>query len=128
MKSKVIVILIGVAAVIGYTFYKRAGKTNKSIEANDDISSKNDIEYKVSNNSVLDKNNDELETVDKDFAEVQEVKIDIESSISERHEEAAMVMKDSINKILEDNTSEVLSENEEDFEEIDDALANLMSE
>ena len=128
MKSKVIVILIGVAAVIGYTFYKRAGKTNKSIEANDDISSKNDIEYKVSNNSVLDKNNDELETVDKDFAEVQEVKIDIESSISERHEEAAMVMKDSIHKILEDNTSEVLSENEEDFEEIDDALANLMSE
>ena len=128
MKSKVIVILIGVAAVIGYTFYKRAGKTNKSIEANDDISSKNDIEYKVSNNSVLDKNNDELETVDKDFAEVQEVKIDIESSISERHEEAAMVMKDSINKILEDNTSEVLSENEEDLEEIDDALANLMSE
>ena len=128
MKSKVIVILIGVAAVIGYTFYKRAGKTNKSIEANDDISSKNDIEYKVSNNSVLDKNNDELETVDKDFAEVQEVKIDIETSISERHEEAAMVMKDSINKILEDNTSEVLSENEEDFEEIDDALANLMSE
>lgn len=128
MKSKVIVILIGVAAVIGYTFYKRAGKTNKSIEANDDISSKNDLEHKVSNNSVLDKNNDELETVDKDFAEVQEVKIDIESSISERHEEAAMVMKDSINKILEDNTSEVLSENEEDFEEIDDALANLMSE
>lgn len=128
MKSKVIVILIGVAAVIGYTFYKRAGKTNKSIEANDDISSKNDIEYKVSNNSVLDKNNDELETVDKDFAEVQEVKIDIESSISERHEEAAKVMKDSINKILEDNTSEVLSEHEEDFEEIDDALANLMSE
>lgn len=128
MKSKVIVILIGVAAVIGYTFYKRAGKTNKSIEANDDISSKNDLEHKVSNNSVLDKNNDELETVDKDFAEVQEVKIDIESSISERHEEAAMVMKDSINKILEDNTSEVLSENEEDFEEIDDAMANLMSE
>ena len=128
MKSKVIVILIGVAAVIGYTFYKRAGKTNKSIEANDDISSKNDLEHKVSNNSVLDKNNDELETVDKDFAEVQEVKIDIESSISERHEEAAKVMKDSINKILEDNTSEVLSENEEDFEEIDDALANLMSE
>lgn len=128
MKSKVIVILIGVAAVIGYTFYKRAGKTNKSIEANDDISSKNDLEHKVSNNSVLDKNNDELETVDKDFAEVQEVKIDIESSISERHEEAAKVMKDSINKILEDNTSEVLSEHEEDFEEIDDALANLMSE
>lgn len=128
MKSKVIVILLGVVAIIGYAFYKRTGKTCKSVEPNEDKSSKNDLDSERDNNSVLDKKDDEIKTVDEGFAKVQDVKVTVESSITERHEEAAKIMKESINKILEDNTSEVLSENEGDFKEIDDALTKLMSE
>lgn len=130
MKVSTACVILGAVAIGGYFTYKYFEKNKNS----DKGFSEN---IKRDNYTDINEENEKTEEVAKVSAEesIDEVvelfenkKTDVQHNVVQRHEEAAKIIKESMNHILSENTESGLSENKEDLDKIDDALDKLLDE
>ena len=123
MKASTVVIILGVVALGGYAAYKLIKNKNEADVVNEDVTN-------VAQENL--QNTKELEPYEKSVEDavdnLKAKKANIQNDIVQRHEEAAKIMKDSMEHILADETKTVLSENINDFNDIDDSLDKLLDD
>ncbi len=124
MKTSTVFIAIGVVAIGGYAAYKiwEKNKNNQNPETEKDkvsdiILPSEEAEYSSKNESI--------EEIVEEYSEKKNV---IQDDIVQRHDAAAKIMKESMERILLEDVKKEVSENKDTLKEIDDALDDLLDD
>lgn len=124
MKMRYIIgALVIVAVGAGVYYLCKKNKNENSDIVRDEKVSKDE---KTTDNNT---NVPSEDSIEKEIALTEEKKAEMQEAIMARHQEAAIQMESSLKNILDETPSEkVISENDDDLTEMDDALDKLLDD
>lgn len=127
MKNSTIIIAVGVIAVGIVVVYKclKKNSAQESERFDDNTNVSGNKTQKPDENIIK---YDLRDNVDDVIDSLSQEKEDIQNNIMQRHKAAAEIMKESMENIIAESNVDMASENAQDFEEIDDALDDLLDE
>lgn len=120
MKGRIFLVLGGlaVAGYVAYEVYKHLQKT-KTDEYGSDIKSDEDV-------SIGSETSSDGDTASASTSDVYETRAEVVHTVKERHNEAAMAMKESLNTIFKESDEDVITENSEALNKMSSELDDLL--
>ncbi len=124
MKGKIVcgvIIAITIATAI-YYFKKKSLSSEKEFSGN-----QNEKKHQLKENIKKDSKNQES-SYEEEAQKNAKIKAEVSEEIKERHAEAASIMRESMNNIVNEKNMSSVTENEVDLAEMDRALNDLLDE
>lgn len=126
MKMKYIVGALVIVAVGAGVYYlcKKNNHEDSDITRDEKVSKDEKLTEPINNKNVSSE-----DSIEKEIVLTEEKKAEMQESIMARHQETAIQMESSLKNILDETPSEnVISENDDDLTEMDDALDKLLDD
>lgn len=127
MKNSSIIIAVGVIAVgivVAYKYLKKNSDHGRD-GFDENVTTSGNKTKKLDENIKKYELRDNTDDVIDSLSQEKE---GIQNNILQRHKAAAEIMKESMENIIAESNVDIVSDNTQDFEEIDDALDDLLDE